>query len=335
MKVLGIETSCDNTALAVMHISKNILFSNNYHQDTIMRKYGGYVPHILGCYQSYNIVYALSELKESFNIHDIDYISVTVGPGMMFSLSIGYKIAHILCELTNKPIFYCDHIEAHILSVFIEHNICFPYLCVVISGGHCLFVKVKSLGVYEILGQTVDDSPGEVFDKVAKELNLEVYNGYYISMMAKNGVLINELSSVRVNIKNNIFCCSFSGFKTRIIRAIKSNKYTKQDIAYTTQYLIISHILLTTNKIYMSYCKDMTVVFVGGVSANEYLRQQAYKYFHSVIFTSIKYAADNAEMIANVCLMYKKKDMSYNSSSMCYSKTPYDMVVFKKSSGGV
>ena len=334
MRILGIETSCDNTSLAVLDDNKNILFSNNYHQNALIRKYGGYIPHMLGCYQSYNIVYALMELKQKYDILSVDYISVTTGPGMMFSLAVGYKVAHVLSNLIGKPLFYCDHIEGHMLSVFIEHNISFPYLCIVISGGHCLFVYVNNLGDYTVIGQTVDDSPGEVFDKVAKELQLQEYNGYYVSLCAKDGILIKSLMSTHVKIKNHKFCCSFSGFKTRIICAIRSGKYSKHNIAYTIQHLIVSHILNVVKEIHLQY-NNIPVVFVGGVSANAYLREKARIYFKKAVFTSIKYATDNAEMIANVCLMYKLQNKNICKSYMCYSQKPYDMVVFRKSNTGV
>ena len=334
MRILGIETSCDNTSLAVLDDNKNILFSNNYHQNALIRKYGGYIPHMLGCYQSYNIVYALLELKQKYNIANVDYISITTGPGMMFSLAVGYKVAHVLSKLVNKPLFYCDHIEGHMLSVFLEHNVSFPYLCVVISGGHCLFVLINSIGDYTFIGQTVDDSPGEVFDKIAKELCLHEYNGYYISLCARNGTLIKSLMSTQIKIKGHKFCCSFSGFKTRIIYAIRSNNYSKQNLAYTIQYLVISHILNVVKEIHLYY-GDMPIVFVGGVAANVYLRQKAREYFSTVIFTATKYATDNAEMIANVCLMYKQQNKNVHQSHMCYSQMPYDMVVFRKKNTGV
>lgn len=329
-KILGIETSCDNTAIAILKNGKIIEKRFNFNQEHLIKEYGGYIPHHLSFGHTKNIKHILNCLKPC-EIKDIDYIAVSTGPGIVLSLAIGYKLALYFSEILNKKIFYVDHIEAHILSIRLTTDIEFPYLCAVLSGGHCLFILVKNLGDYIYLSHSNDDAPGEVFDKIARCINLK--NGEEIEELANKGKLINKISSLNIKTENYLF--SFSGIKSRIMRYIKEGDYDINDVCYTTQYLICNHINITISNIIKNN-KNLLIVkkiaFVGGVASNKNLIEIAKKTFPDmeIFVSSSLISQDNAEMIARTCYEYKQINDKINISILCGSTVPYANFCYNK-----
>ena len=189
MLVLGIETSCDETAASVLKDGKEILSNVVYSQIALHRPYGGVVPELASRRHLDTIVPVVEEAlsQAGVNLKDIKGIAVTRGPGLVGALLVGLCFAKSLCAANRVPLIGVNHIEGHICSIFLEKEVPFPFLSLTVSGGHTSLFLVKEIGVYEVLGQTRDDAAGEAFDKVAKLLNLGYPGGGIIESLAEKG----------------------------------------------------------------------------------------------------------------------------------------------------
>ena len=329
--ILGIETSCDNTAI-VLICNNNVIYKYNINQNAMLSEYGGYIPHMLAEKHS-NVIESLQE-KIINNITKVEYIAVTTGPGLKLSLCIGYKFAKFLSKRFNKKIFYADHIEAHIISYRFCNKQNFPFTCLLVSGGHTLFLNVLELGKYSLLSKTIDDAVGEIFDKLAKKLNLNPQNGEGVEKCAKNGKEISELLNINIKIKNNEKDLSFSGIKTKFIRAYETQKYSKQDICYTFQQFIANYIckkilyLINTNKLY-----NQPLIICGGVANNKKIyndiQNSLKKYNVCVYRVNSDIACDNAEMIAWLCYEYVSVNKNSIYSLLCRKTTIYPRLCYE------
>ena len=301
---LVIETSCDETAVAIIKDSREIIANVVSTQIDIHKEYGGVVPEIASRTHTKNISYivkqAIDEAKVTFK--DIDYIGVTYGPGLVGALLVGVAYAKSLAYSLNIPIVKVNHIEGHIAANYLTHKeLKPPFLSLVVSGGHSHLVYVKGYNDFEILGKTRDDAAGEAFDKVARVLGLEYPGGPLVSMLAKQGKNTYKLPKTKFE---NSYDFSFSGIKTAVINIAhkEGDKLSKADMACSFETSIAE--VLVDHTISLMKEKGLKIVtLAGGVSANTYLRQLLIKTCNENNFKcyvpEFKYCTDNAAMIAS------------------------------------
>ena len=328
MIVLGIETSCDETAASVIEAKNNkkkILSNILYSQFKEHKDYGGIVPEI--AFREHLklidkiILRALKKAKKEFK--EIDVVAATGGPGLHGGLLIGTTIAKSISLSIDRPFIPINHLEGHILSPRIEYNLSFPYLVLLITGGHTMLVIAHKIGKYEILGMTLDDALGEAFDKTAKLLNIGFPGGPQIEKLAKKGRPLIELAQPLIHSNDCNF--SFSGLKTsvlKIVNAKKNKSYKfKSDLCSSFQYTILNIIkkkcelgLQIFQKKYPN--KKKKIVVVGGVASNSFLRKNLEKFAitnNSNLFIPAKnLCTDNAAMIAWVATEKFRKNKQDN-----------------------
>lgn len=227
VKILGIETSCDETAVAIVDDKKNILAHALNSQIDIHKKYGGVVPEIAArAHVEILDELILQALKESkLKLAEIDAFAATCGPGLIGGVIVGMMAAKTLASVYKKPFIAVNHLEAHALTVRLTNEVDFPYLLLLVSGGHCQILLAKNLGVYQKIGETIDDALGEAFDKVAQMLGLPYPGGPQIEKIAKlgdcNAFKFSKPLIDNFNNKEHLFNFSFSGLKTAVRRQIE------------------------------------------------------------------------------------------------------------------
>ena len=320
--IIGIETSCDETAVSILRdngknrpkILSNVVSS----QFEIHKRFGGVVPDLAARAHLDKIdIMTKRALKISkVNLRDIDAVAATAGPGLIVCLSVGLNFAKALSLSLKKPFIAINHLEGHALSPKLNFNINYPYLLFLISGGHTQYVTVKKLGDYKRLGTTIDDALGEAFDKTAKLLDLGYPGGPIIEELAKKG------NENRFMLPKPIFNrggsnLSFAGLKTAILR-VKENIKTekdKTDLAASFQKTITDILYKKTKKAIeqhlVLYPKNKTLIVAGGVAANKQVRNTIRKLCQeenfNLYFPDLKYCTDNAAMIALAGLERFKK----------------------------
>jgi len=323
MIILGIETSCDETAAAIVQNKSErfeILSSVVSSQVDIHAKTGGIVPEVAAREHIKNILPIIDQAlkKASMDYHKIDAIAVTAGPGLITSLLVGAETAKVLSYTWNKPLTAINHLAAHIYANFIENpKIQFPLLALVVSGGHTELVLMKKHLDYQVIGQTRDDAAGEAFDKVAKLLNLGYPGGPIISKLAKDGDR-KAVDLPRPMIKENNFDFSFAGLKTAALYKIQSGKYnlkdkkTIADFCASFEQAAIDVLVEKTIKAAKKY-NVKSVLLSGGVAANELLRESLKTKikkelpFSHLSLPTPKLCTDNATMIAAIGYYYAVK----------------------------
>ena len=301
MIILGIETSCDETGVALCSDFK--ILSSFTKTQSIHQQYGGVVPEIASReHEKYLPSITKKVLKDANkSFKDIDAIAVTNGPGLMGSLLSGISFAKGISQALNIPIIPINHLEAHLNSVFIEHaELEAPFINLLVSGGHTQLWLVKNMFEYELLGETLDDACGEAFDKGAKKMNLNYPGGPEIEKLAKNGDM-NLINFPRPMINDNTFNFSFSGLKTALINCVNENKYSYEDIAASYQEAIVDTLISKFKKAMNQYSANSGII-CGGVAANKRLRDKLDKLNQKIIYPSMKYCTDNADMIAFLAL---------------------------------
>lgn len=319
MKILAIETSCDETSVAVIEDGKKILSNIVSSQIEIHEKYGGVVPEIASRHHIENILpvfkEALTEAKVT--IDEIDYIAVTYTPGLIGALLVGVSFAKALSYSKGIPLIPVHHLKGHVYSSFIEYDVELPAISLVVSGGHTLLIKIDEDHNFELIGETLDDAVGEVYDKVARLLGLGYPGGPKIDKLSDIGT--STLKIKKPNVKENEF--SFSGIKTFVTNHIhnekmKGNDIIKEDIAKSFQDITVK--ILCEKAINLCNKEDIkTLTVVGGVSANKALRKEMNKMGKEnnikVFFPNLDYCTDNAAMIGMAAYYeIKKKERDYN-----------------------
>lgn len=309
MLILGIETSCDETAASVVADGKKIL-SNVVLSQLVHQKYGGVVPELASREHIKFLVPVTQKALEDAKVRldDIDGIAVTYGPGLVGSLLMGLTFAKSVAFSKNKPLIGVNHLEGHLFSNFLEHEkFSPPFICLIISGGHTLLIYVKDKGRYELLGQTLDDAAGEAFDKVANLLNLGYPGGPLLDKTAQAGDR-NFVKFPRGMLRGDSFNFSFSGLKTAVALYVqKLSESEKQkhlaDICASFQEAVVEVLVEKSIKAAeVKSCK--TIAMAGGVACNSRLREKL-KERASVLGMEIFYPSpllctDNAAMIAAV-----------------------------------
>lgn len=306
--ILGIESSCDETAAAVVKNGTEVLSNVINTQIDIHKQFGGVVPEVASRQhiQTIDAVIdkALADADVTFD--DITAIAVTYGPGLVGALLIGVSTAKALAYALKKPLVPVNHIRGHIMADFVEHkDLKPPFVCLVASGGHSHIVEVKDYTEFEILGQTRDDAAGEAFDKIARVLGLGYPGGPLIDKLAKEGDK-NAVHFPRVKMDGNSLDFSFSGVKTAVINHLhkldmKGEEYNKADIAASFQEAVTDALCTHTIEA-AKRTGNKTIALAGGVAANSALREkmteQASKEGINVLYPSPVYCTDNAVMIA-------------------------------------
>lgn len=333
IKILGIESSCDDTGVAIIsdkEILSNIIISqNNEHQ-----LYQGVVPEIAARLHLQNLQKALRLVLEESQLalSEIDAVAGTSGPGLIGGVIVGSMFARSIASVLNKPFIAVNHLEAHVLTARLTNNLPYPYLLLLISGGHCQFIAAKALGSYKILGRTIDDSVGEAFDKVAKMLGLAFPGGAQIEQRAIFGDP-NKYILPKPIIQQANCDMSFSGLKTAMLTKILQLGLIKDqeinDLAASFQYTIgeiLSVKMRNSFKYYETYLEKSaklphkTLVIAGGVAANQYLRSllanQAQQHGYIFLAPPIKLCTDNAAMIAYTGLERLQNNLT-NSLDFC------------------
>ena len=309
MLVLGIESSCDDTSVSVVSSEREILSNVISSQIRIHNTFGGVVPEIAAREHVNNIefVYKEAMAKANISINDIDAIAATCGPGLIGGLIVGATFAKTLSVISNKPFYAINHIEAHALSARLENpQLEFPYLLLLASGGHCIICVVHSAKNFEILGQTLDDSLGEAFDKVAKMLELNYPGGPEVEKHAKTGITRYKLPLPLCD--KNTCDMSFSGLKTAVRNIIQSEKRldtTINDLCRSFQETV-REVVYKKCKLALQTVNVRSIVVAGGVAANnrirETLTQLANENSISFFAPTLKICTDNAAMIAWNCI---------------------------------
>ena len=297
MVVLGIDTSCDDTSISVYSGRENRVLSNVVSsQYRFHEEFGGVVPEIAARKHVENIDAVLkTALRDAeVDIEDIELISSTYAPGLLPALLVGLSFGKALSFSLNVPFKGVHHIEAHVLSPFIGRELKFPFISLVVSGGHTQIVVAQSLGNYRVIGKTLDDAVGESYDKVAKMLGLGYPGGPVIDRIHRNfrGEL---LKLPKPKVKGLDF--SFSGLKTAT-RFLIEKGYPKEQIAASFQETAISY-LVDKLKLALKETGIETVTVSGGVSANSYLRKLLKELPDvEVILPEMEFTSDNGAMVA-------------------------------------
>ena len=323
MKILGIETSCDETGVAIFNTESNSIVSEQlYSQASKHAKYGGVVPELASRDHLKKLIPLINlTINESgYSLQELDGIAYTAGPGLRGPLLIGASTAKAMALSLNKPSIGVHHMEAHLLINLLENPApSFPFLTLLISGGHCLLINAKSLGVYEIIGQTLDDAVGEAFDKVAKILDLGYPGGPKIEALSNQGnSLAYDFPRPMTN-KDN-FDFSFSGLKTAVYYEYKKidqiSESQKADIAASFQEAVADTLLSKTRKA-LENTGLTELVIGGGVASNKYIRDRLVTGLSNknIFFPPIERCTDNGAMIAYAGSHYLKEveeDFSLN-----------------------
>jgi len=321
MKTLGIETSCDETAIAIYDSEKGIIGESVFSQIKMHAEYGGVVPELASRDHCVKIVTVLKEALGDIDISSIDQIAYTSGPGLLGALLIGENFAQGLSAALNKPLLPINHLEGHLMSPVMEFpEIQTPYISLLVSGGHSMIVDVKERREYEILGQSQDDAVGEAFDKVGKLLELPYPGGPHIEKLALQGNS-KAYDFPRPMIHSDNLDLSFSGLKTSVLYTVRDiedlTDQVKADIAASFQQAVID-VLTKKIKKAVEVSGRSDVIIAGGVAANKALRA-AIKDLEtslgiSVFYPSLKYCGDNAAMIAFVGSLRSSDKIEHKAS---------------------
>ena len=348
--ILGIESSCDETAASVVQENDQgiptILSSIVSSQVDVHKEFGGVVPELAARshVEKIDLITKKAIDESGIKLEDINAVAATAGPGLIVCLSVGLSFGKAIASSLNKPFIAVNHLEGHALSPKLNSKLNYPYLLLLISGGHTQFLSVEGLGKYKRLGTTIDDAVGEAFDKTAKMLGIEFPGGPQIEEYAKKG------NPDKYELPKPIFhkggCnLSFAGLKTAVLRIVKKIKtdQEKYDLAASFQKTV-EEILYKKSKVAFKEFKNIngdkanTFVVAGGVAANKKIREVLTKLCieenFEAIFPSIDLCGDNAAMIAMVGLEKFKLNQFNDLDHPAKPRWPLDEdAVFLKGAG--
>ena len=311
MKILGIETSCDETGVAIYDEEKGLIANQLYSQIEMHADYGGVVPELASRDHIRKTVPLIEAALKEANLTacDIDGVAYTAGPGLVGALLVGATIARSLAYAWNVPALGVHHMEGHLLAPMLEETPPeFPFVALLISGGHTQLVKVDGVGRYELLGESIDDAAGEAFDKTGKLLGLDYPAGVAVSRLAEQGTP-NRFVFPRPMTDRPGLDFSFSGLKTFAANTINTNldengkldEQTRCDIAHAFQQAVVDTILIKCKRA-LQQTGYKRLVMAGGVSANKQLRADLAEMMKSlggeVYYPRPQFCTDNGAMIA-------------------------------------
>ncbi|MGI5825195.1 MAG: tRNA (adenosine(37)-N6)-threonylcarbamoyltransferase complex transferase subunit TsaD [Bacillota bacterium] len=317
VKILAIESSCDETAAAVVgdgyKVYSNIIAS----QIPVHRLYGGVVPEIASRHHLDAVVPVVDQAltQAEVTLAEIDAVAVTQGPGLIGSLLVGVNYGKALAFAADKPLIAVHHLEGHMNAVFLEHpDLSFPFLSLVVSGSHSGVVCAEGYGKYRLLGQSRDDAAGEAFDKIARALGLPYPGGPSIQKAAENGKPVYDFPQALLN---EGYDFSFSGLKSAVLnflnqKNMKNEEYKIEDVAASAQTAITE--VLAVKAVQAAHEEQMdTLVLAGGVAANLALRKKIAELDPGLrlLFPPLVFCTDNAAMIGAVALhKYREQDFA-------------------------
>ncbi len=313
MRVLGIETSCDETAVAIICEESGLLANQIYSQTSLHNEYGGVVPELASrdhIRKLGPLIRQALQQAQLASIQEVDAIAYTSGPGLMGALFVGAGVGRSLAWAMGKPAIAVHHMEAHLLAPLLEEVAPdYPYVALLVSGGHTLLVKVKAVGNYKILGESIDDAVGEAFDKVAKMLGLAYPGGPAIAKLAVQGNP-KRFNFPRPMIDRADLNFSFSGLKTHVLHTLQGcedlDEQTRADVACAFEDAVVDTLIIKAERALMA-CDAKTLVVAGGVGANLKLRQQLKQRLQKkavqVFYPKPEFCTDNAAMVAQLGLL--------------------------------
>ena len=306
MRILGIETSCDETGIAIYDEDNGILAHRLYSQIAVHADYGGVVPELASRDHVRKTIPLIKEVLSEAGMtpKDLDGVAYTAGPGLVGALLVGCSIGRSLAYGWDLPAVPVHHMEGHLLAPMLEDDVPdFPFVALLVSGGHTMLVRVDGIGQYELLGESVDDAAGEAFDKTAKLLGLDYPGGPVLAKMAENGTK-GRFKFPRPMTDRPGLDFSFSGLKTFAANTIAKEEQTEQtkaDIAYAFQEAVVDTLAIKCKRA-LNQCELNRLVIAGGVSANTQLRLQLERVMQGmkgeVYYPRTEFCTDNGAMIA-------------------------------------
>lgn len=302
--ILAIETSCDETSIAIIKNGKDVIGLEVYTQMDNHALYGGVVPEIASRMHTEAITMVLDSLikKTNFDLNKINAVAVTYAPGLLGSLLVGIEFAKTIAYVYNKPLIKVNHMVGHIYANNIENTLDFPLLAMVVSGGHTELVEMTGDYEFKLLGATLDDALGEAYDKVAKIIGVPYPGGPNVERLALEGNVCYDLAKP---VNDNTLNFSYSGLKSNVINLVhnyeqRGEKININDLAASFQYIAVDEICRKV-EIALKAKQYKMIILAGGVSANKYLRKEidklASKYNVTFTVPSMLYCTDNAAMI--------------------------------------
>lgn len=307
MLIFGIETSCDETACAIIKDGREVISNVVASQIKTHEIFGGVVPEVAAREHLDTINVVINETfenaKKDFNISpdDIDAFASTVGPGLVGCLLVGLNAAKTLSLCYDKPYIGVNHLQAHVCANFLESDLKPPFICLLVSGGHTQVIKVDDYDKQEIIASTIDDATGEVYDKAARLMGLSYPGGIKLDKLAQEGNK-NAFKLPTAKVKENEF--SFSGLKTAVLRLVQSYRGKElpvNDICASFQETITTTLINKTKFLADKY-NIKTIVLSGGVAANSRLREKLFELQNEGYKTfapKMKFCTDNAAMVAS------------------------------------
>lgn len=305
MYVLGIETSCDETGVAIYHSEKGLISDFLYSQITMHSEYGGVVPELASRDHIRRVIPLIKQCLQAGELksNDINGIAYTAGPGLMGALLVGATTARSLAWAWQVPAIAVHHMEGHLLAPMLEENPpAFPFVALLVSGGHTLLVRVDGIGQYQLLGESIDDAAGEAFDKTAKMLGLGYPGGPKVSALAEQGKPRFKFPRPMTDRPGLDF--SFSGLKTFTMNTLHETAQTEQDkadIAYAFQTATAETLTIKCRRA-LQQTGLKRLVIAGGVSANKQIRaallEMTAKEKAQLYFPRLNFCTDNGAMIA-------------------------------------
>ena len=332
-KILAVETSCDDTSVAIVREDGFVVFNKVVNQDCVHQPYGGVVPELASRNHAH---YLLPLIEKSLKIsghtwQDIDCLAVTNRPGLAGSLIVGLVTVKSISLLLGKPYLAVNHIEGHILSGFLWDQetkapvLEFPFLSLIVSGGHTYLFEVRNFGQYFVVAKTLDDAAGEVLDKVARLLGLGYPGGAEMDRLSQS-IQLGQYSFPKIKLKKNSLNFSFSGLKTSAVHLIQKIKaqQNKELIPYVCadfQEAVVEQIMSRLDQS-IKQLGFQSVVIAGGVSANSRLRERARAWADvkniNLVLPLLKYCTDNAAMIGFVGMKLFQKGVRSAQELNCY-----------------
>lgn len=307
MKVLGIESSHDDTSIALIENNQVLQFLK-ISQTDIHQQYGGTIPELAARHHFQNYYFLLDQLKSTIDLNQIDYIAYTQEPGLIGSLQMGHLFSHALASSLQKPLIPINHLHGHIFSPLLDtdQKIKYPALALIVSGGHTNLYLLKSAQKKILIGQTLDDALGEVYDKVSRVLFNVFPGGAHIDSIFLNHQdqkIELKLSDPKLD---HLYHFSFSGYKTQIINLFHQKKADAIQLALAFQKQVIDFVIAKM-KLAIKQYQPHSIILAGGVSANSYLRSEFLKLHQHALIPLMKYTTDNGAMIAIAAIEEKLK----------------------------
>lgn len=332
MRVLGIETSCDETGIAIYDTENGLLANQLYSQVKVHADYGGVVPELASRDHVRKTLPLIKEALKEANLtpQDIDGVAYTAGPGLVGALLVGATIGRSLAFAWNVPAIPVHHMEGHLLAPMLEDNPpAFPFVALLVSGGHTQLISVTAMGEYTLLGESIDDAAGEAFDKTAKLLGLDYPGGPLLSKMARQGVA-GRFTFPRPMTDRPGLDFSFSGLKTfaaNTIRGNESDPQTHADIARAFEDAVVDTLAIKCKRA-LEQTGFKRLVMAGGVSANRTLRSKLAEVMEKrggeVFYARPEFCTDNGAMIAYAGMVRLKTSQNTDLGVTVRPRWPLD-----------